>query len=220
MTYHAFELLVFDWDGTIVDSAAAIVAALQTACHDLNLTVPSRESALSIIGLGMREALFRVVPDLQEAQFEPLRARYREAYAEMEQQVILFDGVFEGLTVLRQQGYRTAVATGKSRAGLNRALDQAGLNTCFDYTRCADECPSKPAPDMLLEIMEVLSVSSGRTLMVGDTTHDLEMARNAGVQAVAMLYGAHPEAALAACHPLNAFNAFSDFVSWIQSLKN
>lgn len=215
MSNRAFDLLVFDWDGTIVDSAATIVSALQTACRKLGLTVPSREQALGIIGLGMREALFQVVPELTEVQFEALRERFRAEYAAIEQQVFLFDGVWDGLHQLREQGYMMAVATGKSRGGLNRAMAQVGLDRFFDYTRCADECPSKPAPDMLLDVMDFLNVPVSRTLMIGDTTHDLLMARNANVSSAAVLYGAHPESLLVQCQPVIACHTFSALVAWI-----
>lgn len=213
-----FNLLVFDWDGTIVDSAAAIVLSLQEACKALNLPIPDDESARSIIGLGMREALFQVVPGITEDQFMPLVDAYRESYAALEKQVVLFNGVKEGLEQLRNSGFMLAVATGKSRRGLNRGIERAGLQGFFDYTRCVDECPSKPAPDMLYELMDFLNASPDKTLMIGDTTHDLQMALNAKVPSAGMLYGAHSADALIACHPLALFKTFPEFVNWVMHM--
>ena len=187
-----FDLIVFDWDGTLMDSAAAIVVALQQACTDIGLPPPEPRQARSVIGLGLREAISQAVPSVTEAQLPQLVERYRIHYLGSDQTLTLFPGVAEMLAALNTAGWQLAVATGKSRIGLNRALAQTGIARCFETTRCADETLSKPNPQMLLEIMDALAVSPERTLMVGDTTHDLQMARNAAVAALAVSFGAHP----------------------------
>ncbi|MDS4012861.1 MAG: HAD-IA family hydrolase [Candidatus Accumulibacter sp.] len=210
-----FDLLVFDWDGTLLDSAGAIVRAIQSASRDLGLPVPSEERARHVIGLGLRDALQHVLPDLPPARYPQLVERYRQHYLARDHELRLFDGVPELIGALAEAGFLLAVATGKSRLGLQRAFEHSGIGQCFHASRCADECFSKPHPQMLCELMDELAVGAERTLMIGDTTHDLQMARNAGVAALAVSYGAHPAAALDALAPLARLQAIEELAKWL-----
>jgi len=197
MNTDRYELVIFDWDGTLMDSTAVIARSLQAACRDVGCIVPTEEEALFVIGLNMADTFQRVVPDLDEPGRVRLAERYRHHFLAAEHEAPLFGGVREMLADLRGRGRRMAVATGKARRGLERALDATGLREWFEATRCADEGFAKPHPGMLLMLLEMTGVEPARALMVGDTTHDLELAANAGVEAVAVTYGAHGEALLA-----------------------
>lgn len=197
MSERNFDLLIFDWDGTLADSTSIIAEALQRACRDIGCGVPDDVAARYVIGLGLADALKHIAPELPTADYPKLSARYRDHYLAREAEIPLFEGVRELLVDFRQAGYRLAVATGKSRVGLDRALATHGLAPLFDATRCADEGHPKPHPDMLLYLMDALDVPPSRAVMIGDTTHDLLMAANAGVQAIAMTHGAHGLDALA-----------------------
>ena len=193
-----FDLVVFDWDGTLADSTSLIAGALQNACRDIGSPVPDDLSARYVIGLGLRDALRHLVPELDPAEYPRLSARYRDHYVSREESVPLFRGARELLDGLRLHGCMLAVATGKSRLGLDRALDFHDLRHAFDATRCADEGLPKPDPDMLLHLMQRLGVHADRVVMIGDTTHDLQMAAAAGVRSIAVTHGAHSRDALAA----------------------
>lgn len=186
-----FDFIVFDWDGTLMDSTAIIVKSIQAAAKDLSLPIPSESAASHVIGLALGDALQVAMPDLDAQWYPRLAERYRYHYLTRDHELPLFAGVREMLDDLAQQGYFLAVATGKSRVGLNRALDSAKLLSLFDATRCADETFSKPHPAMLQELCRELGQDMQRTLMIGDTSHDLQMAENAGASAVAVEYGAH-----------------------------
>jgi len=214
---HNFDLIVFDWDGTLMDSAAAIVAAIQAAAADLGLTPPSDARARHVIGLGLHEALRYALPELEEGQHEVLAARYRYHYLARDHELQLFDGIADLIQELTAAGYRLGIATGKSRLGLDRALGVSGLGPLFDATRCADECHSKPHPQMLEELMAELGVPAPATLMIGDTTHDIEMAHNAGVAALAVGYGAHARRDLEAMSPLACADTVGDLALWLRS---
>jgi len=211
-----YELIVFDWDGTLMDSAAAIVAAIMAACRDLGIEPPSEERARHIIGLGLQDAIRSALPNLPARDYGRLAERYRHHYLSRDAELSLFPGARELVADLHAGGRRLAVATGKSRQGLQRALAHSGLGELFHATRCADECFSKPHPAMLLEIMEALEVDRGAVLMVGDTTHDLQMARNAGVDGLAVSFGAHPETALLAERPVACAGSFVELAAWIR----
>ncbi len=216
MMRQRFELIVFDWDGTLMDSAAMIVASVQAAARDLGLAAPSEERARHIIGLGLGEALRHALPDLPEAHYPELVARYRHHYLSRDHELSLFPGAAELVQELAERGYRLGVATGKSRLGLNRALAQTGLDGFFHATRCADECHSKPHPQMLLELMETFGIAPEQTLMIGDTTHDLMMAQNAGAAAVAVSYGAHSHEDLAAVPFHYCADSVDDLRRWLR----
>ena len=210
-----FDLIVFDWDGTIMDSTPAIVASIQDAARDLGLQVPDDSLASHVIGLGLRDALSHALPDLVPEDYPQLAQRYRVHYLARDGQLDLFDGVRDLLESLRDRGHRLAVATGKSRVGLDRALKASGLEPLFDATRCADETFSKPHPQMLLDLMDRLLAEPGRTLMIGDTTHDTQMAANAGTRAVAVTYGAHPRADLVPAMPHAVVDSVAELRQWL-----
>lgn len=211
-----FDLLVFDWDGTLMDSAGAIVSSMQAACADLGLTPPDDNTARQVIGLGLHDALAAALPGVPASEYSRVAERYRHHYLSRDHELSLFPGAYELVVELSESGCLLGVATGKSRLGLNRAFDMSGLGQFFHATRCADECSSKPAPDMLLELMDELCASPGQTLMIGDTTHDLQMARNARVEALGVGYGAHPRRALEAERPLGLFDEFSQLAEWLR----
>lgn len=211
-----FELIVFDWDGTLMDSAAAIVRAIQAASADLGLPVPSDARARHVIGLGLSDALHYAVPELAESDYPQMVERYRYHYLSGDHQLTLFDGTVELIATLRERGHLLAVATGKSRKGLERALDFSGLGGYFHATRCADECFSKPHPAMLEELMDELGVAQASCLMIGDTTHDLQMAKNAGVAGLAVSFGAHPVEQLQAEAPLACVHSPVELREWLE----
>jgi phosphoglycolate phosphatase len=211
-----FELIVFDWDGTLMDSAAAIVASIQAAAIDLGLPPPTEDKARHVIGLGLREALSYALPELEAGRHRQMAERYGHHYRAQDQDLKLFDGAESLVRDLAAAGYALAVATGKSRAGLNRALAASGLAGRFHATRCADECHSKPHPQMLEQLMEELGVPPSLTLMIGDTTHDLEMARNAGTSALGVSYGAHSREALESMAALRCVDSVAELSAWLK----
>lgn len=211
-----YELIVFDWDGTVMDSTAIIAGSIQSACRDLGLTVPSDQDARHVIGMGLSQALRHAVPDLEEDQYPELAALYRHYYLSQDAVIPLFEQARETIIELHESGYKLAVATGKSSAGLNRALNASGLTRYFHAFRTADMTFSKPHPAMLLEIMEYLDISPECCLMVGDTTHDLQMAINAGVDAVGVTHGAHPQEQLQALNPRALFDNFVSLREWFK----
>jgi phosphoglycolate phosphatase len=220
MTY---SLLVFDWDGTLMDSAADIVYCFQTATGELGWPVPSEAEVHNIIGLGMKEAVAALFPDLEnsEAQVPELIERYRHHYFHPEkQQPKLFDGAKELILDLESQGYFLAVATGKGRRGLDAVLQKTGLDSVFHTTICVDEAHSKPHPQMLEEVMDRLGGQREQTLMIGDSEYDLLMAKNAGVDSAAVLCGAHDEDRLMAHQPVVCKPYTRDLGPWLAELKN
>lgn len=210
-----YDLIVFDWDGTLFDSTALIVRAIQAACRDLGAPVPSDEAAAHVIGLGLQDALQHAVPDLPVDLYPELGRRYRQHYFASHDQVTLFAGVPALLAGLRERNHWLAVATGKNRHGLNEALRISGLADSFDATRTADETRSKPHPQMLQELMREFGVDPERTLMIGDTTHDLQLAANAGTDAVAVAYGAHPPEQLGDLRPLTIAHSVPELQDWL-----
>lgn len=211
-----FDLLVFDWDGTIVDSTAMIATCIQKAAADLSLTVPTLEQASHVIGLGLLDALARAVPELSPDRIDEFSARYRYHYFACEPEILLFTGVRDLLVERVEAGLPLAVATGKSRRGLARAFESTGLGRFFESSRCADETHAKPHPAMLLELADELEVSPERTVMIGDTTHDLQMASAAGAGAVAVTYGAHSREQLAELAPLALAASVAELHRWLR----
>ncbi len=211
-----FDLIVFDWDGTLMDSAGAIVRAMQAAARDLGLAELPEARARYVIGLGLGAALRHALPDLDEAAYPRMAERYRHHYLSADHELSLFDGVREMIAALAARGHMLAVATGKSRAGLDRALGHSGLGAYFHATRCTDECFSKPHPAMLEELMDELGAQPERTLMIGDTTHDLQMAKNARTAGLAVSFGAHPLEALAAESPLACVHTPAELARWLR----
>jgi phosphoglycolate phosphatase len=212
-----FDLLVFDWDGTLMDSAAAIVSSLQAACRDFGYAVPSDERARYIIGLGLADAMAHILPDLPAEDYPRLVDRYREHYFASGGDSQLFAGARELLLELREAGFLLAVATGKSRRGLDLALETSGLKPVFDATRCGDEGFSKPHPGMLEYLMSELAVEKPRTLMIGDTIHDMAMALNAGVSRLGVSYGAHAREALLEYEPVACVAEFRELGAWLRT---
>lgn len=210
-----FDLIVFDWDGTLFDSTELIARCIQSACADLGVPVPSRNDARHVIGLGLVEALQHAAPTLPASRYPELGLRYRHHYRASRDALTLFDGVLPMLARLRERGHRLGIATGKSRAGLDDALGSVQLHGLFDATRTADETASKPDPRMLLELMEELGVSPERTLMIGDTTHDLLLAANAGTASVGVSYGAHEPHGFAALRPRHVAHDVADLADWL-----
>ncbi|MEY3202420.1 MAG: hypothetical protein RIR70_1970 [Pseudomonadota bacterium] len=211
-----FELIVFDWDGTLMDSAGHIARAIQAAARDVGLPEPSDERARHVIGLGLHEAIAHALPEAREEDVPHIAARYKHHYLARDAEISLFAGTHEMIGHLFDEARLLAVATGKSRAGLNRALQETGLKHRFHATRCVDECHSKPHPQMLLELMEELGVAPSATLMIGDTTHDLNMANNAGVAALGVTFGAHPVEELRSAKPLACLNSTGELLSWLK----
>lgn len=211
-----YELIVFDWDGTLMDSAAMIVDSVQSAARDLGLDPPTEARARHIIGLGLGDALRHALPDLPEDHYPELVERYRHHYLSRDHQLVLFAGADALIRQLAENGFRLGVATGKSRAGLDRALAHTGLGELFHSSRCADECHSKPHPQMIEELMDELAVSPAQTLMIGDTTHDLLMAHNAGVDAVAVSYGAHTRDSLDEVAYRYCADSVADLQAWLK----
>ena len=210
-----YELVVFDWDGTLLDSAGAIVQAIQSACRDLGVPIPDDASARHVIGLGLIDALRHAAPDLAPENYQAMVERYRHHYLSGDHQLALFPGVPEMLSRLKDAGHILTVATGKSRLGLERALDHSGLRPLFQASRCADECHSKPHPQMLEELMAEFGISAEATLMIGDTSHDLLMASNAGVDSLAVTYGAHPHDHLLEHKPKACLHSVRELDQWL-----
>jgi phosphoglycolate phosphatase len=210
-----FDAVVFDWDGTLIDSTPTIARSIQAAAADLGLPVPDFEQASHVIGLGLQDALARAVPTLPQSRAAEFSARYRVHYLAQDHTLELFAGARELVEALSRRGKPLAIATGKSRVGLLRALEATGLGRYFDAYRCADQTHSKPHPAMLLELAEELSLDPARLLMIGDTTHDLEMAAAAGTKAVGLTHGAHNVAALQRLAPLALFDSFAELHRWL-----
>lgn len=215
MAKKQFDFIVFDWDGTLMDSTATIVKCIQASAKDLGLPIPDERSASYVIGLSLSEAMRTVMPDVDPKYYPRMVERYRYHYLAKDHELPLFPGVREMLSELSQDGYFLAVATGKSRVGLNRAMHSANLLSSFDATRCADETFSKPHPAMLQELTRELGQDMKRTLMIGDTTHDLQMAVNAGAASVAVEYGAHDTSLLQELAPLFSAKTVAELHDWL-----
>lgn len=209
------DLITFDWDGTLMDSAGRIARCIQAAAQDLGAKIPADEDARYVIGLGLENALRIAIPDLPSSRYSEAVERYRHHYMIHGEDIPLFSGVVELIDQLTERGYRLAVATGKSRKGLDRALKGCGLFERFHATRCVDECHSKPHPQMLHELMEHFDIAPESTLMIGDTTHDLLMGKNAGTHTVAVTYGAHPRSALETESPTHCVSSIEELTSWL-----
>ena len=210
-----FDLIAFDWDGTLFDSTAIITRCIQLAVRDVGGTVPTDDQAAYVIGMALMQALAHAAPDVPEEKYPELGARYRHHYMAHQNDISLFTGVLDMLADLKGRHHWLAVATGKSRRGLDEALATVQLKGLFDSTRTADETASKPDPLMLQELMAELGVSPQRTLMIGDTTHDLLMARQAGVASVGVSYGAHEHGAFDAYAPLHVAHSARELHDWL-----
>lgn len=212
-----YDLIAFDWDGTLFDSTAIIVKCIQAAVRDVGGTVPSDSAASYVIGMGLMQALAHAAPDVAPSLYPQLGARYRHHYTLHQHDISLFDGVLPMLLALKARHHWLAVATGKSRRGLDEALHTVELQGVFDGSRTADETAGKPSPLMLAQLMREFGVDPERTLMVGDTTHDLQMAVNAGCASVGVSYGAHEPDAFAALSPRFVAHSVRELHDWLQA---
>ena len=213
----AFDLLAFDWDGTLFDSTAIIARCIQLAVHDVGGTVPSAQEASHVIGMGLMQALAYAAPDVPKERYPELGSRYRHHYMARQHDINLFEGVLPMLAQLKSRRHWLAVATGKSRQGLDAALGAAALQGVFDASRTADETAGKPHPMMLLELMREFGVEPSRVLMIGDTTHDLQMALNAGCASVGVSYGAHDPVAFGALLPRFVAHSVLELDWWLRA---
>jgi len=210
-----FDLIAFDWDGTLFDSTAIITRCIQLAVRDVGGTVPSDEQAAYVIGMALMQALAHAAPDVPPEKYPELGARYRHHYLAHQNDISLFGGVLPLLADLKARHHWLVVATGKSRRGLDEALHAAELKGVFDGSRTADETAGKPHPLMLQELMREFGVDPERTLMIGDTTHDLQMALNAGCASVGVSYGAHEPQAFHALQPRHVAHSVRDLHDWL-----
>lgn len=210
-----YAAVLFDWDGTVMDSTYSIASSIQLASADLELPVPSIQQASWVIGLSLESALYRAVPDLTAEQMPLFLERYRYHFMQRDPHIKLFDGVLPFMGELRGRQIALGVATGKSRQGLDRVLQQVNLSTFFDATRCADETRSKPDPEMLHQLLAELMLEPEQVLMVGDTVHDIHMAANAGMDSVAVTYGAHDPQTLAKAEPTVMVDNVAQMRDWV-----
>ena len=210
-----FDLIAFDWDGTLYDSTALIVRCIQEAVRDVGGTVPDAQSAAYVIGMALMPALAKAAPDVPVEKYPLLNERYRHHYLARHDELSLFEGVVPMLHSLRERHHWVTVATGKSRQGLNQALQAVEIKGLFDGSRTADETAGKPDPLMLHELMREFGVAPERTLMIGDTTHDLAMAQHAGCASLGVSYGAHDPAGFAAHQPLSVLHSVAQLHDWL-----
>jgi phosphoglycolate phosphatase len=214
-TPRRFDLIVFDWDGTLFDSTMLIVKCIQDACREIGVAIPSDTDAAYVIGLGLHDALQHAVPGLPPERYPELGRHYRQHYLARQDELVLFPGTLAMLQALKARQHRLAVATGKNRRGLDDALAHSQLHGMFDATRTADETAGKPHPMMLEQLMREIGTAPERTLMIGDTTHDLQLARNAGTPRVAVSFGAHETQALARHEPLFVAHSTRELHDWL-----
>jgi phosphoglycolate phosphatase len=212
-----YDLIVFDWDGTLMDSTQHIINCMQLGIAQLNLPPLSDRTVSNIIGLGLDEAVFALYPDLTPATRQQLGLHYQQNWVNSPFEAPLFDNASHLIRQLHQQDYFLGVATGKSRRGLDKVLASTQLGALFHATRCVDECHSKPHPDMIEQLMDYLGVTPDKTLMIGDTSHDLNMAHNAGADSLAVTHGAHDIAALQACEPKYIAENLHQVQQWLSN---
>jgi len=209
----AYRLIVFDWDGTLADSTARIVESLRFSLEALGVEVPGEARLKDVIGLGLMEGAEVLMPGASEQNHARFRDAYRSYYlSEGHGPTKLFPSAMDVLNALDVHGYWLAVATGKGRRGLDRSLEETNCKHLFSLTRCVDECPSKPHPQMLIDIMDGLGMEPAETLMVGDSEFDMLMARNAGADALAVSYGAHERDRLLSCDPVGCIESLQDLL--------
>ncbi len=211
-----YQLLIFDWDGTLMDSEARIVACMEAACKDLELPSRGKTAIRNIIGLGLEEAVRTLFPDQHSVTHRQLVERYRHHFLVADTTPSpLFPGVRSMLEELRERGYWLAIATGKGRAGLEKVLRESGLEELFLATRCASDTASKPNPLMLHQLLDELGMGPEHALMIGDTEYDLQMAQNANVAGVAVTYGVHPRERLLQYAPIACIDSITELRDWL-----
>jgi len=210
-----YQLLIFDWDGTLMDSEAQIIACVEAASKDLNLPQPDKETIRNIIGLGLKEAINTMFPGHSSDICQQIAERYQYHFLTADPaSSTLFSGVINMLNDLKKRGYWLAVATGKSRPGLQKVLNDSGLKQTFHATRCAGDTASKPNPQMLYELLDELGIESSQALMIGDTVYDLQMAKIADMPALAVSYGVHERERLLKCNPVGCVDDISALHNW------
>jgi phosphoglycolate phosphatase len=210
-----YELIIFDWDGTLMDSEQKIVTCFRKAATDVGIDFPGDDAVRNIIGLGLKEALDTLLPTHDEDIRHTVVGRYREHFLHLDDtDMPLFDGVAEGLEALIEEGYSLAVATGKARIGLDRVLSHTGLADSFIATRCSDEAVSKPHPKMVLDILTQTGTPADRAIVVGDTTYDIQMGHSAGTKTLAVCYGVHEADRLLKENPLDCIGSFHELTGW------
>ena len=215
-----FTLLVFDWDGTLMDSAANIIECVRGAARDLSLEVPTDDAIRNIIGLGLKEAVTEMFPGAEDELVWQVVERYRVHFLDHRRPPSeLFSGAEETLRQLAEMGYLMAVATGKGRAGLDKVFAYTGLRELFHSSRCADEGFSKPNPDMLLQIMDELGTPGHETLMIGDTEYDMQMARSANAHRLGVSYGSHSRERLMQSEPLGCLDDIRELTKWLDGIN-
>ncbi|MGB3276912.1 MAG: HAD-IA family hydrolase [Castellaniella sp.] len=212
-----YRAVIFDWDGTLLDSTYHIVEALLGACRDLDLREPSREEAGWVIGLSLQAALYRLVPELGADRQDAFVDRYRAHFMALQHEMHFFEGQVQLLRDLHAGGAILGVATGKSRRGLDDSIERLDLRGLFRATRTVDEARGKPDPDMLLQLLAELDLDPGTVLMVGDTTHDVLMAQAAGVDSLAVAYGAHKPSLLESARPTALAATVPEMQAWIRA---
>ncbi|MDO3385726.1 HAD-IIIA family hydrolase [Gilvimarinus sp. SDUM040013] len=207
---------IFDWDGTLSDSTGTIVLAMQRAAEDLGWERPASDKVRNIIGLGLPEAIEVMYPGIEQSDFVGLRDGYRKHYLALDKMkpAAFYPKVLETLQHLKSEGHILAVATGKSRRGLDRVLKSLQLEDFFHASRCADETASKPDPLMLAQLMTEMAVGPQDSVMVGDTEYDMEMGRRAGMDRIAVSYGAHEPGRLTPYDPALCLDCFSGLLAW------
>jgi phosphoglycolate phosphatase len=206
-----FDLIIFDWDGTLVDSVDWIVHCLQQAAAHCGCPIPEPQATKDIIGLSIENAVKQLFPDIDNGIRQQLAAHYAHNF--FSKPMDLFPGVKAMLQQLRQDGYQLAIATGKKASGLTLALEAAGVGELFCATRCSDQTASKPNPLMIEEIVAELAANKHRAVMVGDSVHDLQMALNAGIASIGVTCGAHSAAILRQYQPLLCLNYPTDLLA-------
>ena len=212
-----YPFVIFDWDGTLADSTAVIKRALQRSAEDLDYPIPTDAQASFIIGMGLKPALAHAIPTLRDEDVARLTDRFRHHFVVGENEIVLFDGVPDMLAALKARGHWLAVATGKSRKGLDRAFDTLGLREFFVASRCADEGFSKPHPGMLQALFDETGMNASGAVMIGDTTHDLQLAENAGTAAIGVTYGAHERSLLEAHKTLTLVDSVSALKAFLEA---
>ena len=213
---HEAKLIVFDWDGTLMDSVAHIVDCLQKAITELSLAPKSDKELKNIIGLGLREALLALYPHSEDKELNALVAHYRKHFFDQQADPCeLFSGARELIQELDAKEYFLAIATGKGRNGLDKVLKETGLGEFFPITRCADESHSKPHPQMMLDIIDYYGIEANEAIMVGDTEYDLQMASNASAHSVAVTYGVHEKQRLLNCNPVACLDNIENLHQWL-----
>ena len=211
-----YQLVIFDWDGTLMDSAQKIANCIKAAARDVGVEEPSDEKAKSIIGLGLTEAMTVLFDSASASQVERIVEAYKYHFVTGDDTAQgLFDGVEQGLQALEDAGAVLAIATGKSRAGLDRVFSETDLKKHFIVTRCADETRSKPHPQMLHEILDFTAIDASKTIMVGDTTYDMDMARHASMAGLGAAYGVHSETMLLESQAVAVKHTFSQLLEWL-----